>query len=182
MNAIRPITVNDIQALHEAAEQARDGAEKSFRSFLQLAVALGERLIAKKAEIRKAKGHGHWLTWLSQNTNISERSAQMYMQAAKLSKTQHAAVLSLRQLALLSDKDRHARQQKAVNPLTEPTMTEITWLGRWRDNFVRKIMKTRKKDWNEAMIKDLAATISTLHQIADRIGLEWEGFDHRSVS
>lgn len=43
------------------------------------ALLAGESLLRAKA----AAGHGNWRAWLSQNTEISERSAQRYMHVAK---------------------------------------------------------------------------------------------------
>ena len=88
------ITANELNTLHAQAEKAKLGVETSVRSFLSIAIELGDLLIIKKEEIKQTQGHGHWLTWLSQNTNIEERSAQIYMKAARVSKTKPVSDLS----------------------------------------------------------------------------------------
>ena len=165
------ITANELNTLHAQAEKAKLGVETSVRSFLSIAIELGDLLIIKKEEIKQTQGHGHWLTWLAENTNIEERSAQIYMKAARVSKTKPVSDLSLRQVAALCDKEDTEQEKEEVNPFSKPTLTEYTWVGKWRDNFFRKVTKTPFESWTDAMKQDLADTLAELNKVAARVGL-----------
>ena len=54
-------------------------------------IEFGKRLIVMK----KRKQHGEWLNWLKEKFNLSDRTAQQYIQIAKrFSNTQTSAVFS----------------------------------------------------------------------------------------
>lgn len=168
------VTGSELNALHRQAEQAKEGVETSVRSFLSLAIELGDLLIIKKEEIKQTQGHGHWLTWLSQNTEIEERTAQIYMKASRIAKTKHVSDLSLRQVAALCDKEDAEQKTTEIDPFSKPTLQEYTWVGKWRDNFFRKVTKTPYETWTDAMKQDLQDTLTELQKIAERVGLTKE--------
>jgi hypothetical protein len=56
-----------------------EAAERDFRSFVQHAIAAGERLIEAKSLVH----HGGWLSWLEENFPLGEREAQNYMRLAR---------------------------------------------------------------------------------------------------
>lgn len=165
------VTGSELNALHRQAEEAKLGVETSVRSFLSIAIELGDLLTIKKEEIKQTHGHGHWLTWLAENTEIVERTAQTYMKAARIAKTQRVADLSLRQVAALCDKEDAEQKVTETDPFSKPTLTEYTWVGKWRDNFFRKVTKTPFEQWTDAMRQDLKDTLIELQKIAERVGL-----------
>jgi hypothetical protein len=80
--------------------------ERSARASLQHACRAGQLLIEAKNQTL----HGQWLSWLDQNCNVSERSAQAYMQVARECRLnpQRAADMNLRDgLKLLAQKRRY---------------------------------------------------------------------------
>jgi hypothetical protein len=147
------------------------GVETSVRSFLSIAIELGDLLAIKKEEIKQTMGHGHWLTWLAEHTNIQERDAQRYMKAARISKTTPVSDLSLRAVAAICDKEETSKEKEEVNPFTQQTITEYTWIGRWRDTFFKKVTKAPYDSWTDAMKQDLKDTLVELQKIANRVGL-----------
>ena len=165
------VTGSELNALHKQAIDAKLGVETSVRSFLSLAIELGDLLTIKKEEIKETQGHGHWLTWLAENTQIEERDAQRYMKASRIAKTTRVSDLSLRQVAALCDKEDETKDIKDVNPFDRPTLSEYTWVGKWRDNFFRKVTKTPYESWTDAMRQDLADTLHELNKVAARVGL-----------
>lgn len=164
------ITANELNTLHEQAIKAKLCVETEVRSFLSIAIELGDLLAIKKEEIKQTHGHGHWLTWLAENTSIEERDAQRYMKAARVAKTTRVSDLSLRQVAALCDKEEE-KEIKDINPFEKPTLTEYTWVGKWRDNFFRKVTKTPYEQWTDAMKQDLKDTLVELQKVAERVGL-----------
>ena len=165
------ITAVELNALHEQAIQAKLGVDNQVQSFLEIAIELGTLLTVKKEEIKQTEGHGHWLTWLAENTSIEERDAQRYMKASRIAKTTRVSDLSLRQVAALCDKEDETKDIKDVNPFDRPTLSEYTWVGKWRDNFFRKVTKTPFESWTDAMRQDLADTLHELNKVAARVGL-----------
>jgi hypothetical protein len=165
------ITANELDTLHKQAIDAKLGVETSVRSFLSIAIELGDLLTIKKEEIKETHGHGHWLTWLAENTQIEERDAQRYMKASRVAKTTRVSDLSLRQVVALCDKEEAEKDKEEGNPFTKPSLTEYTWVGKWRDNFFRKVTKTPFESWTDAMKQDLADTLAELNKVAARVGL-----------
>ncbi|MGB7156863.1 MAG: DUF3102 domain-containing protein [Tepidisphaeraceae bacterium] len=94
-------------ALADLARRFRDeheACEAAGKKAIDHAIAAGALLIEAKANIP----HGGWLPWLTDNCNVSERTAQTYMRIARnraeLPKAQRAADLSLRDaVALLAE-------------------------------------------------------------------------------
>ena len=165
------VTGSELNALHKQAEQAKLGVETQVRSFLSLAIELGDLLTIKKEEIKQTLGHGNWLTWLAEHTEIEERVAQMYMKASRVAKTKRVSDLSLRQVAALCDKEDADETTEEPNPFSKPTLQEYTWVGKWRDNFFRKVTKTPFESWTDAMRQDLKDTLHELNKVAERVGL-----------
>lgn len=165
------ITGVELDALHKQAIEAKLGVDNQVKSFLSIAIELGTLLTIKKEEIKQTEGHGHWLTWLAENTSIEERDAQRYMKASRIAKTTRVSDLSLRQVAALCDKEDETKEIKDVNPFEKPTLSEYTWVGKWRDNFFRKVTKTPFESWTDAMRQDLKDTLIELQKIAERVGL-----------
>ena len=165
------VTGSELNALHRQAEQAKLGVENQVRSFLSIAIELGDLLTIKKEAIKQTLGHGNWLTWLAENTEIDEREGQRYMKASRIAKTTRVSDLSLRQVAALCDKEDETKEIKDVNPFEKPTLSEYTWVGKWRDNFFRKVTKTPFESWTDAMRQDLKDTLLELQKIAERVGL-----------
>jgi len=80
------------------------------------AIAAGKLLLEAKAVI----GHGRWLPWLREHCRMSARTAQVYMQLARLAPdAQRVADLPLRRAALqLQRLDRDARRQAQQEELS----------------------------------------------------------------
>jgi len=165
------ITANELDTLHKQALEAKLGVETSVRSFLSIAIELGDLLAIKKEEIKQTLGHGHWLTWLAENTAIQERDAQRYMKVARVSKTTPVSDLSFKQVVALCDKEEAEQKKEEVNPFTTQTIQEYTWIGRWRDTFFKKVTKAPYEQWTDAMRQDLKDTLIELQKIAERVGL-----------
>ena len=165
------ITGVELDALHKQAIDAKLSVDNQVRSFLSLAIELGDLLTIKKEEIKQSEGHGHWLTWLAENTSIEERDAQRYMKASRIAKTTRVSDLSLRQVAALCDREDAEQKVTETDPFSKPTLTEYTWVGKWRDNFFRKVTKTPFESWTDAMRQDLKDTLIELNKVAERVGL-----------
>ena len=88
---------------------AHDRVAQCLSEGLSHATHAGELLLRAKADV----GHGGWLKWLKQNVSFSARTAQLYMQLAKLAPdAQRVAHLPLRRTVLeLQRLDRDARRQ-----------------------------------------------------------------------
>lgn len=84
---------------------------ESYYNVVLRAKALGEALIAKKAEL----GHGNWLPWVKENLSFSPDTAGNYMTLAegwnRLSNSERARNLSLRQVL---------KEIKESKPKTQP--------------------------------------------------------------
>ena len=92
--------------------------EKAARSALGHAVECGRLLIEAKKQVE----HGHWLPWLDENCEVSERVAQGYMRVAKNlpeleSKTKRVSDLPLRDaLKMLAEPDEPADPAEPDEP------------------------------------------------------------------
>ncbi|MDZ4875490.1 MAG: hypothetical protein CLLPBCKN_004886 [Chroococcidiopsis cubana SAG 39.79] len=89
---------------------------ESYYNTVLRAKALGEALIAKKAEL----GHGNWLPWVKENLSFSPDTAGNYMTLAggwnRLSNSERARNLSLRQvLKELKEGKPKAREEKCLD-------------------------------------------------------------------
>jgi hypothetical protein len=107
-----------IRAEHAAVAEA-------FKDSLKHAIAAGELLVEAKEKLQ----HGQWLPWLREHCTISERTAQLYMRAAKHrgeleANTQGVADLTLSEaaalLALSSDVRKLFRLVKDIEELDDP--------------------------------------------------------------
>lgn len=67
-----PSLASQISALHEECQQ-------HYKRSLSIALKIGSLLLEAKSMVR----HGEWLVWLGANCELSERTAQVYMQVAK---------------------------------------------------------------------------------------------------
>ncbi len=72
----RSNSLTDLAARFKVEHQA---CITSLADSIRHAIAAGELLIEAKAQLK----HGQWLPWLSGHCEVSERSAQLYMRAAK---------------------------------------------------------------------------------------------------
>ena len=85
--------------LAQQINQAHRQCEHAARSAVTHAVRCGELLLHAKAAVP----HGGWLPWLAENTQVNERTAQLYMRLARElpkldpSKAQRVADLPLRE-------------------------------------------------------------------------------------
>lgn len=73
---------NESLGLHLLADQINEHHNQArihAGTAIDHALCAGENLLKAKA----AAGHGNWRTWLSQNTALTERIAQRYMQLAR---------------------------------------------------------------------------------------------------
>ena len=95
--------------LADEINAAHDRVAQCLSEGLRHATHAGELLLRAKADV----GHGGWLKWLKQNVSFSARTAQLYMQLAKLAPdAQRVAHLPLRRTVLeLQKLDRDARRQ-----------------------------------------------------------------------
>jgi urease accessory protein UreF len=100
--SMRVVLADEINAAHDRVAQCLSEG-------LSHATRAGELLLRAKADV----GHGGWLKWLKQNVSFSTRTAQLYMQLAKLAPdAQRVAHLPLRRTVLeLQRLDREARRQ-----------------------------------------------------------------------
>ena len=101
-DSTRIVLADEINAAHDRVAQCLSEG-------LSHATHAGELLLRAKADV----GHGGWLKWLKQNVSFSARTAQLYMQLAKLAPDpQRVAHLPLRRTVLeLQRLDRDARRQ-----------------------------------------------------------------------
>jgi hypothetical protein len=75
-------TIEGSNSLPELAARIRafhESTIEGLRQSVENGMAAGDLLIEAKAQLK----HGHWLPWLRDNCNISERTAQLYMRLAK---------------------------------------------------------------------------------------------------
>jgi Protein of unknown function (DUF3102) len=85
------------------------------------AIRAGELLIEAKAKV----GHGGWAKWQRDNLSFSSRTAQVYMQLARLEPQKRNAVadLALRRAVLKlqeGQRDEEAATRRAATPSAEP--------------------------------------------------------------
>ena len=57
--------------------------EKTAQNAVTRWIALGHELVAAKKQVREELGRGKWLVWRAENTEVSERTAQMAVDFAK---------------------------------------------------------------------------------------------------
>jgi hypothetical protein len=101
--------MNDLDDLAASINVEHHGVQRAVEDALGHAMNAGTLLLDAKSRIE----HGGWLPWLCENTQVSARTAQVYMRLAenkeRFGNTQHAALLSIR---------------AAERLLSEPTTTE----------------------------------------------------------
>lgn len=81
----------DIRELHNTAQSLDEQAINARKTAVAKAREAGLKLI----EAKRIIGHGNWLLWLKENTNIPERTAQAYMRIAELPDDKYATVADL---------------------------------------------------------------------------------------
>ncbi len=110
MNRTDPVAVVSEalpMTLGELADQINaehERAEASARASIKHAKTAGDLLVIAKRQV----GHGNWLTWVSDNCHVSERTCRTYMKIAgqwdEILKNGSASDLSIREgLTLLAD-------------------------------------------------------------------------------
>lgn len=110
-----------LDELAGAINEAHEAAQGAIRDSLLHAKVAGERLIEAKERVKEAVGHGHWGTWLKENCDVSERTAQYYMQIArdfaKLTESNPQAIAEMTMEAAI---DRLAEARRASNQSSPP--------------------------------------------------------------
>lgn len=174
-NTITLSAVQEIKDLFAEAEARKLAVGEACNSFAEVAVALGQKLQAAKDTLKEAEGHGNWLTWLATNVpEISERSAQKYMKAARFAKTNRGSDLpdSLRQTLALCDSDEeNSDTQEQENPFLSDTLTPRTWVGDSASRMIRKLTLTKPEDLTPELKADLAWAVQELATFAKKHGL-----------
>jgi len=109
MTATELVRSNSLADLAARIQQEHEAAVSAVKRGCEHAIAAGKLLIEAKGLI----GHGRWLAWLREHCQVSARTAQTYMQIARLAPdAQRVADLPLRRAALqLQRLDRDARCQ-----------------------------------------------------------------------
>jgi len=100
---------NSLADLAARIQQEHEAAVSAVKRGCEHAIAAGKLLIEAKDQLK----HGQWLPWLENHCQVSARTAQTYMQLARLAPdAQRVADLPLRRAALrLQQLDRAARRQ-----------------------------------------------------------------------
>jgi Protein of unknown function (DUF3102) len=91
----------------------RESAERCFGQGVEHAIGAGGLLIEAKKKI----GHGEWLPWLENNCELARRTAQAYMQLARLPAEKRKAVAHLpveKALVAIRDKERLVADPRAA--------------------------------------------------------------------
>jgi Protein of unknown function (DUF3102) len=104
LQTIEVEAVHTLPALIDQINEAHEQCRQAYQSSLAHARRCGELLIEAKSQVQ----HGEWLTWLSVNCTVAERTARAYMQVARdwkvLEESATVADLTFRDaLKLLSD-------------------------------------------------------------------------------
>lgn len=109
MTATELVRSNSLADLAARIQQEHKAAVSAVKRGCEHAIAAGKLLIEAKGLV----GHGWWLAWLREHCQVSPRTAQTYMQIARLAPdAQRVADLPLRRAALqLQRLDRDARRQ-----------------------------------------------------------------------
>src|SRR5262249_19598545 len=77
-----------IRKAHQVVTCAGISIVRATELMLEKALVAGEALLAAKRAVKQAFGNGHWLPWLKEECDLSEREAQRYMLIAR-----HRAIL-----------------------------------------------------------------------------------------
>jgi len=118
---------------------AHDAAVKAIAQGTAHAIRAGELLLAAKAKI----GHGQWAKWQKANLSFSARTAQTYMQLARLDPQKRNAVadLTLRRAVLKIQADERDRRElerrlaeqnaaaQTKQDEEEQILSAVTWQG-----------------------------------------------------
>jgi hypothetical protein len=104
--------VTDIEFLAARIRQEHEACILAVQRGCEHAIEAGRLLIKAKDQLK----HGQWLPWLRGHCQISGRTAQLYMQLARLApNAQHVADLSLRRAMLQlrrDDADKRRREER----------------------------------------------------------------------
>ena len=107
-----PGLADEINAEHAAAEEsARDAVNRAYRA--------GKLLIQAKRRV----DHGKWLSWIDENLDLSERTAQTYMRVASklptlpVQQAEHVKELTLQKVVTLLREPRKAVKSAAAADL-----------------------------------------------------------------
>jgi Protein of unknown function (DUF3102) len=103
-----PVLADEIKTHHRAAESAEQTTLFHF-------VEAGKRLMQAKTLVKQSGGS--WLIWIEQSCELSKRTAQVYMQAARAKYAAPAAHLNIAQS--LRGLARHNKVQKTL-PADKP--------------------------------------------------------------
>lgn len=157
-----------------AINDAHAGVEAAKRLGTRYAVECGRLLI----EAKETVPHGGWDAWLRANTQVSPRTAQLYMRIARHvggdpAKAQRVADLSLREVAAeVTGSKRAAVARQPLPPEGEAWLAEFHALWdeakpnpHWKEGFAREIhrrgeislaVRNRiiKAAWNEVDLTD----------------------------
>jgi hypothetical protein len=111
----------DFIAIAERIREEHAGAVRGFKSGIVHAMACGDLLIEAKRALRDAEGHGNWLDPVRDNTDISERTAQLYMKLARRrpeieANPQRVADMKIRDAAKGNLADAHHAEPEAAGP------------------------------------------------------------------
>ena len=160
-------------AFSELARQVRDShcqVGRAAADVLKYALACGDVLIAAKSRVP----HGQWLPWLRRDCELSERTANAYMQLAGNrhmleANPQHAADLSLRGALRLIPKRGDPAPRPAPNPAAKRQIQNrldvVDVLGWWskasiteRERVINNIgwtdlVKAIPQDWHPIIRK-----------------------------
>jgi len=131
-----PLTRDDREALveiireaHQAVCNANSAVCSARYVALQKAFDAGEALLKLKPAIR----HGEWVSYLENNCELKERTAQLYMQLAANreaveAKAQRVADLTLRgALKLISGKPAGKSDKSATSSAKPSTLSSLAW-------------------------------------------------------
>jgi DUF3102 family protein len=74
---------NGLAALATKIRDYHKQVEEAAKNLVQKAMMAGSALTEAKRQVRQEAGHGGWLPWLKKECQLSERTAQRYMELAK---------------------------------------------------------------------------------------------------
>jgi Protein of unknown function (DUF3102) len=108
-----PIADLSLDMMAIGIKSHRESAERCFSHGVEHAIGAGELLIAAKKKIK----HGEWLSWLDTHCELALRTAQAYMQLARLPVEKRKAIAHLpveKALIAIRDKERLVADQRAA--------------------------------------------------------------------
>lgn len=166
MNAPAP-SLPDLAARINERHQA---ASTAARSAVLCAREAGELLLQAKAAV----GHGNWLAWLREHTEVSERTAQVYMRLARhldqLGPEKSAAVadLTLRDAlaAITRDTGRVAAlpAPAADQALSAAAQGERLRVTASRAQVAETVMNSPASEWTRVSVSGYVAALDPTHE------------------